>query len=146
MFRQMCIEFVCLCLLVLYYNLLEDGGSSMSDQFAYMAAHPYLLTFLVLFNLFYELIFLEMLRKFALNRLVLTQITGLLWYNVYTMAKQEIQLRLYISVIIMSFVLLINIDLCSEENMKNTQEFLASTKKKKKRTTITEMEIKNSES
>jgi hypothetical protein len=78
-----------------------------------MAAHPYLLTFLILFNLFYELIFLEMLRKFSLNRLVLTQITGLLWYNVYTMAKQEIHLRLYISVIIMSFVLLINIDLCS---------------------------------
>lgn len=72
------------------------------------------LLFGVLFlNFVYELVLLECLKKAAVNRVVITQVTGLLWFNIWAMANAEIELKHYIAVIILFFVLFVNAQLFS---------------------------------
>lgn len=68
---------------------------------------------ILIINFLYELVLIETLKKASLNRLVITQVTGLLWFNIYQMSQSDIELQHYISVIIMLFILLVNIGLFS---------------------------------
>jgi hypothetical protein len=73
---------------------------------------PLLLGVLFL-NFVYELVLLECLKKAAVNRVVITQVTGLLWFNIWAMANADIELKHYIAVIILLFVLFVNAQLFS---------------------------------
>jgi hypothetical protein len=108
-----------------------------------MGDNALILMAMVLLGVVYEAVMIESLKKVAVSRLIITQITGMLWFNIYTMSQAEIQLPHYISTIVLLFVLLVNIDLFSEENMRGLLGLL--NKKKKKKTTFTEMEMKESE-
>lgn len=88
------------------------------------------------------MVLIESLKKVGVNRLIITQITGILWFNIYSMSKDDIQMKHYISVIIMLFILLVNIELFSEDNIKNLLNLFSNNKNKKKKTTFTEMEMK----
>jgi hypothetical protein len=72
----------------------------------------------------------------TLQRLIINQVTGLLWLNIYTMAKGGIEIRLYVSVIIMFFILLINMEVFSDDNIKRLLNVLSGSKKKKKKIVI----------
>lgn len=96
-------------LLIVYYVAMEESGLSFSDQLDYISDNALTLVGMMMLNSLYELVMIESIKKVALNRLIITQVTGLLWFNIYYMAKTEIDLQHYISVIIMLFVLLVNI-------------------------------------
>lgn len=98
---------------------------------------------MMLLGVVYEAVMMECLKKVAVSRLIITQITGMLWFNIYSMSQTEIKLPHYISTIVLLFVLLVNVDLFSEENMRSLLGLF--NKKKKKKTTFTEMEMKESE-
>ena len=80
--------------------------SSIGDSFT-------LLLGILLLNFVYELVLLESLKKTAVNRVVITKVTGLLWFNIWAMANSDIELKHYISVIILLFVLFVNAQLFS---------------------------------
>jgi hypothetical protein len=64
---------------------------------------------IVLLGVVYEAVMIESLKKVAVSRLIITQITGIMWFNVYAMSQTEIKLPHYISAIVLLFVLLVNI-------------------------------------
>lgn len=79
-----------------------------------------------------------MVKKISFNRLIISQVTGLLWFNIYQMVKLEVVLGHYISVIVMMFVLMVNMDLFSEENINKVLGLLAIGKQKKRKRSFAE--------
>jgi len=69
-----------------------------------------------------------------MSQLIITLATGFIWFNIYQMMISEIDLRLYISVFVMTAVLFGNIGLFSEANFKRIQKSLGGSQKKRKKT------------
>jgi hypothetical protein len=66
---------------------MEENGLSVTDQLTYIADNMLMLLGTLILNFVYEFVLIESLKKVAVNRLVIAQITGLLWFNIYTMSK-----------------------------------------------------------
>ena len=75
----------------------------------------------------------EHVRKVALSQLAITLATGFTWFNIYQMIISDIDMRLYISVFVMAAVLLVNIGLFSEANLKRIQKALTGKPTKRKK-------------
>ena len=84
-------------------------------------------------NTGFEMVLWEHIRKVALSQLAVSMATGFLWFNIYLMSVEGINLQLYISCMVMGAVLLTNIGLFSESNFKKLQNVLNRKKPRKKK-------------
>jgi hypothetical protein len=125
LFWQSCFELLFLVFLWLYFLFMGEHGLSCQEQLDYILSNWWNIPLLGTLCAGYELSLSEHIRKVSLSQLAITLATGFLWFNVYQMAVEAIDLRLYISVFIMTAVLLTNIGLISEHNFKKIQKLLS---------------------
>lgn len=127
-------ELIFLLCFLIYLSIMDTDVLSISEQLVFVVSHWWQIILMALIITVYELVLLQHLKKVAFPQLVVSQVTGILWFNIYQMAQSQISLKLYISVVIMVFVMLTNIGFCSFDNLTLLQKVLEIKNKKSYRT------------
>lgn len=112
---------------------MEQQGLPIAEQLSYLSANWWAVLVVAVFSTLYEMVLWEHVRKVALSQLAITLATGFTWFNIYQMIISDIDMRLYISVFVMAAVLLVNIGLFSEANLKRIQKALTGKPTKRKK-------------
>jgi len=72
------------------FLLLDNDSLSLTTQLTYAMDNFILVILILLINIFYEIVLFELLRKIPITKILILQVTGLVWLNIDYMIKNQI--------------------------------------------------------
>jgi hypothetical protein len=90
MANQCFVECPLIALLMCIFLLLDNDSLSLTTQLTYAMDNFILVILILLINIFYEIVLFELLRKIPITKILILQVTGLVWLNIDYMIKNQI--------------------------------------------------------